>query len=133
MKKIRIFMLIARTRHRQGTMSFAGVLTNPAEVYADPPASVSPGLAPSRVPRAPSEPGQGNGFYEAFVAANLAGKTAIIEGLVADGTLKTPTPFSSIFATLSRPSSARPTTSSSDSGATRKSRAASVPGKTPRE
>ncbi|OPL09610.1 MAG: hypothetical protein AVO33_06255 [delta proteobacterium ML8_F1] len=88
MKKFVSFMLIAVLAIGMGTMSFAGVMTRPAEIYAD--------LAGTSVAEAYTLKGsegtfgdlaRDGGFYEDFVAANLAGKTAIIEELVTEGTL----------------------------------------------
>jgi len=88
MKKFVSMMLITVLAIGMGTMSFAGAFSNPAEIYADLAGiSVAEAYALKGAEGTFGDLAREEGFYEDFVAANLAGKTAIIEGLVADGTL----------------------------------------------
>lgn len=88
MKKLLVISLIGILTIGLGAMSFADAFSSPAEVYADlAGVSVAEAYELKGTDKTFGELAEEKGFLEDFEAATRAGKIAIIEGRVADGTL----------------------------------------------
>lgn len=88
MKKLIAITLIGVLAIGLGAMSFADAFSSPAQVYADlAGVDVATAYELKGTDKTFGELAEENGFLDAFEAATLSGKIAIVNARVADGTL----------------------------------------------